>query len=289
MMWDMSLAVRRHASVDEFLAAAGGFLAGHEAEHNLMLGICGQIRATPELFGEPPRFMTVTDGDRMAGATLRTPPSNQVLSEMDEATVDVVADALAGEALPGVVGPKEAAARFVERWAAASGVPARLSVSERIFRLDRVVAPPSTSGTWRPAAPGDRELVAAWIVAFLAEAIPDEPPLAEPLATADRWIEGRYRRLYLWEEGGRPVSVVGIGGETPSGVRIGPVYTPPEHRGRGYASNLTAVVSQLALDEGRQFCFLFTDLANPTSNRIYQAIGYRPVRDVDMYRFEPDA
>ena len=93
------------------------------------------------------------------------------------------------------------------------------------------------------------------------------------------------RTVYLWEDQGAIVSVVGAGGETPNGIRIGPVYTPPEARGNGYASSLTAAASQDQLDRGRRFVFLFTDLANPTSNRIYQAIGYEPVIDVDMYRF----
>ena len=72
----------------------------------------------------------------------------------------------------------------------------------------------------------------------------------------------------------------------PHGIRIGAVYTPPELRRRGYASALVAAVSQAELDRGRRWCFLFTDLANPTSNRIYQAIGYRPIRDIQMFRFE---
>jgi uncharacterized protein len=78
---------------------------------------------------------------------------------------------------------------------------------------------------------------------------------------------------------------VGSGGETPNGIRIGPVYTPPEERGHGYASNLTAWVSQTLLDEGRRFCFLYADLGNPTSNKIYQAIGYEPVTDALMVAF----
>ena len=76
-----------------------------------------------------------------------------------------------------------------------------------------------------------------------------------------------------------------VGGRTPNGTRVGPVYTPPEHRGHGYASALVAAASQAQLDEGIQFCFLFTDLANPTANHIYQAIGYEPVSDIDVYVF----
>ena len=93
--------------------------------------------------------------------------------------------------------------------------------------------------------------------------------------------------LWLWEGEGEPVTLVGAGGDTPNGIRIGPVYTPPPHRGRGYASNLTAAVSQTLLDEGRRFCFLYTNLANGTANRIYQAIGYEPVTDAVMIRFDP--
>ena len=83
------------------------------------------------------------------------------------------------------------------------------------------------------------------------------------------------------------MSLTGVGGLTPHGIRVGPVYTPPELRGRGYASNLVAAASQAALDDGRRALFLFTDLANPTSNRIYQAIGYEPVRDVDEWSLDP--
>jgi predicted GNAT family acetyltransferase len=89
---------------------------------------------------------------------------------------------------------------------------------------------------------------------------------------------------YLWEDG-EPVSLAGCGSPTPNGIRVGPVYTPPARRGRGYASALTAQLTSLLLSSGHRFCFLFTDLANPTSNRIYQRIGYEPVSDVDEYRF----
>ena len=78
----------------------------------------------------------------------------------------------------------------------------------------------------------------------------------------------------------------GFGGRTPNGARVGPVYTPPEFRRRGYASAVVAGVSRRLLDEGRRYCFLYTDLANPTSNRIYQDIGYEPACDSRDYRFQ---
>jgi predicted GNAT family acetyltransferase len=138
--------------------------------------------------------------------------------------------------------------------------------------------------------PGDRDVVADWMIAFVSEATPEEPPsLADARAAIDRWIRQESAFGYLWLDHGQPVSLAGARGETPNGIRIGPVYTPPAHRGHGYASAVTAAASQDQLDRGRRFCFLFTDLSNPTSNKIYQAIGYEPMCDVDMYRFEIDA
>jgi predicted GNAT family acetyltransferase len=82
-----------------------------------------------------------------------------------------------------------------------------------------------------------------------------------------------------------PVSFLGVTAPLGGVVRIGPVYTPPEHRARGYASALVAAVSQAALDDGVMICSLYTDLANPTANRIYAAVGYRPVGDFTIYAF----
>ena len=289
----MAHTVQGHPSVDEFMAAAGGFLEAREAEHNLLFGIASTIRSTPELFADdPPRFATVTDGGgRIVAATLRTPPHNQVLSAIDDLeAVDALVHALRDDPLPGVLGPTVAAAHFAAGWTAATGRTAHVEVAERTFRLKRVVPPDRPApGTWRLAEPRDRDLLMRWVVDFMAEAAPGDPPLPDPAGAADRWITRRGRRAYLWEDGGKVVSLVGAGGETPHGIRIGPVYTPPAHRGRGYASSLTAAASADQLAAGRRFCFLFTDLANPTSNKIYQAIGYEPVCDIDQYRFGPDA
>jgi uncharacterized protein len=288
----MGLQVDRPDGADAFLERAGAFLAAREAEHNLLFGICTAIRVTPELFAEdPPRFAVVADGEgRVLGASLRTPPRVEVVSEVADArVVDALVHALRDEPVPGVLGPKEGAARFAERWHAATGQPAQLELAERIFRLDEVVPPGRpASGSWRLGAERDREIVAEWLIAFVREALPgDEAPTRdEAIGAADRWIAGVGRQLYVWDDGSQLVSMLGAGGETPNGIRIGPVYTPPDCRGRGYATSLTAAASQDQLDRGRRFCFLFTDLANPTSNRIYQRIGYQPVCDLDQYRFE---
>ena len=276
--------LRRVGSVAAFLGLAGEFLAAREAEHNLIFGICSAMLGDPTIYPEPPYLGVVIDGDRVVAAAMRTPPHALILSETDvpEAIDAVLAD-LAGSSLPGVLGPAALSAAFAERWAARTGDPVRLVVRERAFRLSRVKPPRPVAGSMRAAVPSDRPLVVAWLEAFVAEALEDEEWDSEGLA--DRWIAGRNRTLFLWEDGGQVVSLTGVGGQTPSGIRIGPVYTLPEHRGLGYASNIVAAASQRQLDAGRSFVFLFTDLANPTSNHVYEAIGFEPVSDIDRYAF----
>jgi predicted GNAT family acetyltransferase len=277
--------LRRFDAVDDFLAVAGDFLVAREAEHNLILGVCQNVRDIPETFTAPPYFATVTDADRVVAVALQTPPFQLVLSEIDDpAAIPVLADDLAGRDLPGAVGPVDHVRAFMEERVARGGPPARLTTAERIFRLTAVKPPPSIPGRPRVAEPADRALVASWLDAFMREALDESEP-ADIEAMTDRWIDRRGRTLYLWEDG-EIVSLAGVGSATPNGVRIGPVYTPPKARNRGYASALVAAVSQAQLSAGRRFCFLFTDLANPTSNHIYQAIGYEPVRDVDMWRHD---
>jgi predicted GNAT family acetyltransferase len=283
--------VRRFAEVEGFLAVAGSFLGAREAEHNLILGICSNlVVAGPNAHAAPPYFAVVVDGDRVVAAALQTPPFQLVLSEIDDAAaIPILAADLVDRDLPGALGAPEHVRAFVEARMALGGPPGHLKISERIFRLTRVTPPRPTSGRARIAVPADRALVTAWIAAFMREALGEDDP-AETNDLVDRWMLGRGRTLYLWEDGDivdpQPVSLAGVGSPTPDGIRIGPVYTPPETRNQGYASALVAAVSQAQLDAGRRFCFLFTDQANPTSNHIYQTIGYEPVRDVDAYRFD---
>jgi GNAT superfamily N-acetyltransferase len=278
--------VVRSESVPAFLALAGGFLAVREAENNLIFGILSNLEADPSQFDEPPYLATVLDGDRVVGAAIRTAPWRFVISDLDDlAAADHLAAKLAGTPLPGVVGPASAAGRFAGAWTELTGVPARLGRHERNFRLERVIPPRSASGEMIRSRPEDRALLAGWSRAFHDEAIGASGPAQDYDANADRWIRGVGRTAYLWVDEGRPVSLAGAGGLTPTGIRIGPVYTPPDLRGRGYASNLVAAISQQLLDSGRRFVFLFTDLANPTANKIYQAIGYEAVNDVDEYEF----
>lgn len=278
--------VLRSSSVAAFLDHAGAFLAEREAEHNLIYGILSNLEADPGYYATVPYLATIVHGDKVVGAAIRTPPWRLVLSEMDHpGAVHRLAQDLVDVPLPGVVGPADAAAHFGEAWAELTRAKPRLNRHERAFRITRVIPPMPTSGEMEIARPEHQRPVADWIAAFHVEASIGNPAQDYDLM-AERWIRRIGRTVYLWIDEGRPVALTGVGGPTPNGIRVGPVYTPPAMRGRGYASNLVAQATQEQLDAGRTFVFLFTDLANPTSNKIYQAIGYEPVSDVDEWEFD---
>jgi len=279
-----------HPDADSFFTRAWDFLAAREAEHNLIFGIGGRLRAEPEPNGSPAYLATVErDGDVVAAA-LRTPPHNVILAETDEleAITALAADlAAADPSLPGVLGSKAVAARFVDAWGRVTGADARVAIAERIYCCERVVPPEGVPGRMRAYEERDRELVVGWFCDFAAEAMPDAPVDERAEDVLDRRLAEPEGGIRLWVDDDA-VCVAGFGGSTPNGIRIGPVYTPPERRRRGYAAALTAALTTRLL-EGRRFCFLFTDLANPTSNSVYTRIGYEPVADVDQWAFTKPA
>ena len=276
----------RFDRVAEFLSATGEFLVAREAEHNLVLGVADSARRSPDLFEGPLYLAAIRHGTDVVAAALRTPPYNLLLSEVDDArSVPLLLDDLDGEVLPGVTGPPGAVRDFADRWVGRRGGSWRVRMDERVYVLRGVLAPRPTEGEMRQASSPDAALLETWLEAFGREALSAET-VGQVRRTLEEWRRGG-RRFWLWERAGEPVSLVGAGSRTPNGIRIGPVYTPPPQRGRGYASALTAGVSALLLGEGRRFCFLYTDLANSTANRIYQAIGYEPVTDALMVDFLP--
>ena len=279
--------VRTLADAETFVLEAGPLLAEDEARHNLILGICSNLRNHPEVYE---RFhLWVVDGENEpVAAAVLTPPHNLVVARPRvEGSVELLADTVHAEGLrpPGVGGALPEAQQFAARWQEVTGARTRTRMAQRIFRLTAVRPVRVAKGAMRWATPADRDLVIRWYRDFSDEAFPGEDREATA-ASLEKAIDLRLRRkgggIVLWERGG-PVSLAGYGSRTPNGMRIGPVYTPPEHRRRGYATALVAGVSRSILEEGLRFCFLFTDTANPTSNRIYMDIGYEPVCDaVDM-------
>jgi predicted GNAT family acetyltransferase len=154
-----------------------------------------------------------------------------------------------------------------------------------VYALEQVEPLDPVPGAARVAKDDDFGLLLRWWIAFGEEVLHEGGPGRED---AEENVRHKLRSptggFLLWEDDGDAVSLAGWGGPTPNGIRVGPVYTPPELRGRGYATALTAELSRQLLDGtlfegGRRFCFLYTDLANPTSNAIYERIGYRKVAE----------
>jgi len=286
--------VTRSDDPEAFLAEAEELLLADEARHNLILGVAGTIRDAPDLY--PLRsFWLAKHGGKVVGAAMRTPPYNLILARPAlPAALEALARAVMDE-LPGVIGAVPESEEFAELWAANAGARARTHMRQGVYALEHVEPPPPASGSPRVATTDDRELVLSWWIAFGDEVLHEGGPGRENAATmVDHRLASSVSGILLWEDDGNPVSLAGWGGRTPSGIRVGPVYTPPDLRGRGYASSLTAELSQRLLDGrlfdgGRRFCFLYTDLANPTSNAIYERIGYRRVAESAEVLFERSA
>ena len=262
------------ADAAEFLERAAPLLLADEARNNLILGIAGTLRDQPGRYPSSELWIVEETGVVLTAA-LRTLPYRLVLAG---GTVQPLAAALSD--LPGVVAAAHEAEAFAAAWSARTGATVTRGVAQGVYALERVVPPTPPAGSSRPARESDRGLLLEWLRSFSLEALDeaaDEPSLQRMIDI--RVTDEPDYGFVLWEDEGRPVSLTGFGSPTPTGIRIGPVYTPPQRRGRGYASALVAEVSQSQLDAGRRFCFLYTDLANPTSNKIYVDIGYERVCD----------
>lgn len=292
---ETNIRVVREEDVNAFYRHVYPYLMRQEAEHNLMLGLLEtQIRGH---MTTPFAYLGYAERDGEVLAALTRMPDYRFLISCAadrDAVKALVYDAVS--LMPdagGVTGPKEEADRFAGVWCVRQGGTTQLNRAERIYRLDKLVPAGMVEGQARWATGDDLQLVKDWWVSFIIEA---DPFLANtPRDEVAKNINPRVdqpqdvRGIWLWEVDGQPVSMVGYAGPTPNSIRIAPVYTPPEHRGRGYASALCSAVAAWLLDRenglGKQFLTLFTDLANPTSNHIYQSIGFTPVIDVSEHNF----
>jgi hypothetical protein len=273
---------------DDFLHDTQTDLVRNEAANNLMLGIALRIKSRPERFKGQPYFATVMDEGQLLAAALTMPSSRLIaFSPQAESTAafELIAHDLKAReiSVPGVSGRPEVAQAFAETWKKVSGVEYRLGLNGRAYELRKVIPPPRVEGGLRAAESGDVELIAQWLYEFQHEALHGGVTSEEAREMAQfRVGDGD---VFLWEDG-QPTSMAIRSRPTLTGISIGSVYTPPGLRGKGYASACVAGLSQLCLDSGYKFCMLFTDLANPTSNRIYQKMGYTPVGDYHEYIFD---
>jgi GNAT superfamily N-acetyltransferase len=284
-----------------FFDVAGDVLAAQPVLSTVVAGVAERIRAQREdgvawPAGVPCWFAVVLDGDEVVGTAMRTATFGEypayLMPMPDEAVHVLSATLLArGEPVLGANGALPAVQVFCEDMAAATGRTARVGQHTRLFELGDLVEPRAAAGRLRPATMAEHGLVASWYATFMADA--DEQAGREPGASphespSDEELERRIEtgRVFVWVDGDdAPVNLTAATPPAFGVSRIGPVYTPKEQRGRGYASACVYAVSRLLRESGERPC-LFTDQANPTSNKIYEAIGYRPLVDMANLRVE---
>ncbi|MEQ1724044.1 MAG: GNAT family N-acetyltransferase, partial [Pseudobdellovibrio sp.] len=184
---------------------------------------------------------------------------------------------------PGVVGPSMSAELFSRIYCDLSGKNFKLGFGQKIYQNEKVVQPERIAGSMQTADESLTELIAKWVSEFTSEALPNEQNTHEQsLKLAVSKIKNA--EVFVWiDENKTPVSMNFVGRPTQNGIGVSAVYTPMSFRKKGYASALVAATSQKMLDQGKKFCVLYTDLSNPTSNKIYQNIGYTEVAGSKQY------
>lgn len=278
--------LRRFEDGKQFDKEVKEYLLKQEALHNLQLGIIHTLIYHPKMYQSQVYLASVEVKKDIVAVAMRTPPYPLLLSKIkDKAALGIIAQDLytCWRSLPGVNAPTPEAQEFARVWSDISGQSYKLKMALRVFQLQQVNFVSQAPGYLRLATETERKLLQSWYAAFYKEV--DESIKLD----AAKWVERGLQEnsIYLWCDK-VPVSMAACGQPTPYGVRISLVYTPPQYRKKGYASACVATLSQRLLYQGYKYCFLFTDLANPTSNHIYPAIGYQPVGDWNYYSFTED-
>lgn len=277
--------ITAYRDTEKFYAQAAPFLLAREAEHNLILGLCASLLKNPP--ENPPFHMLVTRNSQVLAVAFRIPPQNLLLSYVADTDCLGLLALNVQRTYPTLTGVHGTEAKtFALVWEQLTKQLPFHASSQRLYQLQKVNPVPNVAGQMRFAAENDHERILGWINGFYAELDDDDHRRREDNERVlARFTQDDSARLVLWEVAGQPVSMAGYNSPTPNGIRVSSVYTPPEHRSKGYASACVAQLSQYLLDKGYKYCCLYTDLANPTSNHIYQEIGYTPVCDVDIYEF----
>ncbi len=274
-------------SVEELAGAAWPLLAAAPAEHTMSLTVIENARGRPLQSGPDELYGWWTDErGAVTGAATLTPPHELLLGVVPDAAMRPLADALisAGRHPPGVNGAAGPAAQFAAVWTSLTGERAVLRFAQRLYQLGAPV-PMATRPAGRPrlAEASDRNLLVDWFEAFQEEV---GVTAAEPATQVEDRLS--FGGLLLWvDDDGTPVAVAGRSRPAAGVARIGPVFTPTERRRHGFGSAVTAALSDMTRRDTAPTVLLFTDLANPTSNAIYQRLGYQPVSDRTVLGFEP--
>ncbi len=273
--------VTHYQTAEAFLEAAQPLLMMAEAENNLILGVAQGIARNPAA-AKNPYLATVGNETGVLACAVHIAPFKLVITRANREPIAALARDIHAvmPQLDGVTGPSRSAEDFSLAWGKLSGSQPVFGMRLRIHETRKVIDPdnPCAPGRLRPAASSDLDRLVKWTEVFVSEA-----RLSEPV-DASRVVEDAVRRgrLHVWDNEG-PVSMAAWTGKTPSGVRINFVYTPRELRGKGYATACVKALTKQQLEQGNAFCWLYTNLSNGGSSRLFKRIGYWPVSDVSEY------
>ena len=275
--------LNRFHNPKQFYDRVQNYLLDREARHFSLIRTCNTLINNPKIYKNTYLATVESQENIVAVATINFPYHLKISQVRDVAALEIIARDLYRnfQQIPGVGSFPDNAEFFAKKWQALTGKSYKLKMRTRIHQLEQVENIKCANGSFRPATESDRPLLINWMEAFQMEALGSTQEDIEIIV--DRFLA--QKSLYLWQDK-IPVSMLGGREATPNGASIAPVYTPPEYRRKGYGSAIVAAASQMLLDKGCRYCFLFTDLANPTSNHIYKNIGYQPVCDWNDYRFE---
>lgn len=266
----------------------------HEAQNMIPLGniIIGHEGKDKTDWRDPVNWLmaAVSDADGIRLTALMTPPHNLTLyatdNIVDPKAVDCLIDGLKNHEIPGVTTEKKLAECFAAKYTACRGLTCKTSMSQRIYELTAVNPAINQFGAVRLLEEKDMPFFPFWEEAFHAATVYGQTQMSIPRDAEPYQYRLSTKKLYILEDKGISVSMAGYTREMQTAVGVAFVYTPPYYRGKGYATSCVAQISRMALDKGFKRCVLYTDLLNPTSNHIYQEIGYRAVCDSLMLQFE---
>lgn len=284
-----------YADVHEFYKDTYEVLMRHEAQNMIPLGnlIMGHEGKDKTDWRDPVHWLmaTVSNASGIQLTALMTPPHNITLYATDNLihpeAVDCLIVGLKDRDLPGVITEKTLAEHFARAYTRPKGITIHTTMNQRIYELTAVNPDIQQVGTIRLLNEQDMPFFPYWAEAFNAAGSYGKTDMSIPQEDATPYL---YRiaskKIYILEDNGIPFAMAGFTRVMQTAIGVAFVYTPPYERRKGYATSIVAQISQLALDKGFTKCVLYTDLANPTSNSIYQKIGYTPVCDSLQLRFE---
>ena len=282
-----------YTNVHEFYNDTFDVLMRHEAQNMILLGniMIGHAGKDKTDWRDPIKWLmaTISDGNGIRLIALMTPPHNIALYATDNIiSSDVIrclVDGLKDHDIPGVTTEKNLAECFAKEYATVKGLNFNTTMSQRIYELKAVNPNIKQFGCVRLLNEKDMHFFPYWAEAFNAASIYGNTQMSIPQDANSYHYRLSTKKQYVLEDNGIPVSMAGYTKETQTAICVSFVYTPTYYRGNGYASSCVAQISQIALDKGFTKCVLYTDLLNPTSNSIYQKIGYTPICDSLMLKF----